>query len=225
MDADRFNESEIETIFARAAELETAGGKRVSGSGGMTLAELQEIGQQAGLSTEAVARAAASLRTAGLPAPVPTFLRIPVGVTHTVSLPRPLSEEEWGGLVAELRTTFNAGGTVHSEGSFREWRNGNLRVAAGPAPNGYQVDLRTSRGSARGMMAAGSAMAGISVAMIAIGSLTGSMAPGDVGDLTPVLTIGLGVFGAGLIQIPAWARRRREQFRRIAERLAGTVRG
>lgn len=163
MNTDRFNENEVETIFARAAELEASGRQPVSGAGGMSLAELQEIRQQAGLSPEAVARAAASLRGAGSAAPVPTFLRLPIGVTRTVTLERPLSDEEWGGLVAELRTTFNASGTVSSDGSFREWRNGNLRVAAGPAPGGYQVDMRTARGSARSLMSVGGAMTGVSV--------------------------------------------------------------
>jgi hypothetical protein len=218
---DRFNEKEIEAIFARAAELEASGRQPLSRAGGMSLTELQDIGQQAGLSPEAVARAAASLRGVQSPTPEPTFLRIPIGVTRTVSLERPLSEEEWGGLVAELRSTFNASGTVRSDGSFREWRNGNLRVAAGPAPGGYQVDMRTSRGSARALMSVGGGLTGVSLLMMAVGTLTGGMAPGDAVDLAPVLTLGLASFGAGALQIPAWARRRRAQFTRIAERLAG----
>jgi hypothetical protein len=222
--ADRFNEDQAAAIFARAAEAEASGLQPASGAGGMTLAELQEIGREAGLSPEAVALAAASLRSAGTPAPAPTFLRVPIGVARTVALERPLSDEEWGGLVAELRSTFNADGRVHSDGSFREWRNSNLRVSAGPAPGGYQVDMRTSKGSARSLMTAGGIMAGISSALLAVGTLTGSMAPGDIRDLTPVLTIGAALFGAGVLQVPAWARRRRQQFERIAERLRDAIR-
>lgn len=222
--ADRFNEDEAAAIFDRAAKVEASGRQPASGPGGMTLAELQEIGKEAGLSPEAVAQAAVSLRSAGTPAPAPTFLRIPIGVARTVALERPLSDEEWGGLVAELRVTFNAGGNVRSDGSFREWRNGNLRVHAGPAPGGYQVDMRTSKGSARSFMTAGTMTAGVSGAIMAVGILTGSMAPGDVADITPVLTIGAGLFGAGALQVPAWARRRRQQFERIAERLRDAIR-
>jgi hypothetical protein len=219
--ADRFNEDEAAEIFARAAEVETSGRHPMSGSGGMTLAELQEIGREAGLSPEAVAHAAASIRSAGTPVPAPTFLRIPIGVARTVSLERPLSDEEWGGLVAELRTTFNASGRVSSDGTFREWRNGNLRVQAGPAPGGYRVDMRTSRGSARSLMTAGGVMAGIGVAGLIAGTLIPGMAVGDVVSIT---TIGAGIFGAGLLQIPVWARRRREQFARLAERLKNAIR-
>ena len=224
MPADRFNEDQAAAIFARAAEAEASGLQPASGTGGMTLAELQEIGREAGLSPEAVAQAAASLRSAGTPAPAPTFLRVPIGVARTVALERPLSDEEWGGLVAELRATFNADGRVHSDGSFREWRNSNLRVSAGPAPGGYQVDMRTSKGSARSLMTAGGIMTGISGALLAVGTLTGSMAPGDIRDITPILTIGAALFGAGVLQVPAWARRRRQQFERIAERLRDAIR-
>jgi hypothetical protein len=222
--ADRFNEDQAAAIFARAAEAEASGRQPASGAGGMTLAELQEIGKEAGLSPEAVAQAAASLRSAGTPAPAPTFFRVPIGVARTVALERPLSDEEWGGLVAELRTTFNADGRVRSDGSFREWRNSNLRVSAGPAPGGYQVEMRTSKGSARSLMTAGGIMAGISGALLAMGTLTGSMAPGDVGDIAPILTVGAALFGAGVVQVPAWARRRRQQFERIAERLRDAIR-
>lgn len=221
MPAERFNEDQAAAIFARAAEAEASGIQPASGAGGMTLAELQEIGREAGLSPEAVAQAAASLRSAPTHVPAPTFLRVPIGVARTVALERPLSDEEWGGLVAELRTTFNADGRVYSDGSFREWRNGNLRVSAGPAPGGYQVEMRTSKGSARRLMTAGGIMTGISATLLVVGTLTVSTIAGDV---TPLLPIGAAVFGVGVLQVPAWARRRREQFDRIAERLRDTIR-
>ncbi|MBR9990541.1 MAG: hypothetical protein KFH98_12345, partial [Gemmatimonadetes bacterium] len=170
MSADRFNEDQAAAIFARAAEAEASGRQPSSGTGasGMTLAELQDIGKEAGLSPEAVAHAAASLRQAGTRTPAPAFLRVPIGVTRTVALERPLSDEEWGALVAQLRTTFDASGKVHSHGNFREWRNGNLRVSAGPATGGYQIEMRTSKGSARSLMTTGGIMTGMSAAIMAV---------------------------------------------------------
>jgi hypothetical protein len=226
--ADRYNEDEAAAIFERAAEAEASGRQPASAAGGMTLAELQEIGREAGLQPETVAQAAESLHRAATPAPAPapppTFLRVPIGVARTVALERPLSDEEWGELVAQLRATFNAGGRINSYGDFREWRNGNLRVSAEPVVGGYQVEMRTSKGSSRSLMTAGGIMTGISAAMLGVGAATGSMAPGDMGDMVPMFTIGAGLFGAGLIQLPAWARRRREQFDRIAERLRDAIR-
>jgi hypothetical protein len=61
----------------------------------------------------------------------------------------------------------------------------------------------------------------LSAALMAVGTLTVST---PAGDLTPVLTIGAALFGAGVLQVPAWARRRREQFDRIAERLRDAIR-
>lgn len=226
MPANRFNEDEAAAIFARAAEAEAAGRQPASAAGGMTLAELQEIGREAGLEPEAVAHAAASLRRTGVAgtAPAPTFLTVPVGVTRTVLLERPLSDDEWGELVTQLRATFNAGGRVSSHGKFREWRNGNLRISAAPRADGYQVEMRTSKGSARSLMTTGGIMAGISGALMTVGVVTGSMSPGDVNDFLPMLAVGGGLFGAGVLQIPAWARRRREQFDRIAESLRDAIR-
>lgn len=224
MHTDRFNEDEAAAIFARAAKVDVKDRQPVSGPGGMTLAELQEIGKEAGLLPEAVAQAAASLRSTEPPAPAPRYFGIPFGVARSVALERSLSDEEWGGLVAELRATFNASGNVRSDGGFREWRNGNLRVHAGPAPGGYRVDMRTSKGSARGLMTAGAVTAGIGGAFLAVGTLTGSIASGDVADMSRILMIGAGLFGAGALQVPAWARRRRQQFERITERLRDAIR-
>jgi hypothetical protein len=217
---DRYDEEQAAAIFTRAAEAEATGRRPVGGSGGMTLKELQEIGREAGLSPEAVAEAAASLRPAGTPAAKPTFLRIPIGVARTVALDRPLTDEEWGGLVAELRDTFTAGGSLRSDGTFREWRNGNLRVHAGPAPGGYQVEMRTSKGSARRLMTAGGILVGISTALAAAGMVT----TGAVGDVGTLFTVGGVLFGVGVVQVPAWARRRRQQFENIARRLSEAVR-
>ncbi|MEX0891213.1 MAG: hypothetical protein WEB88_03510 [Gemmatimonadota bacterium] len=220
MPDDRYDEEQAAAIFTRAAEAEASGRRPVGGSGGMTLQELQEIGREAGLSPEAVAEAAASLRPAGTPAPTPTFLRIPIGVARTVPLQRPLSDEEWGGLVAELRDTFNAGGTLRSDGTFREWRNGNLRVHAGPAPGGYQVEMRTSKGSARSLMTVGGILGGIAAGAAAIGIVTAS----GVGDVSELLMVGGVLFGVGVVQVPIWARRRKQQFENIARRLNEAVR-
>jgi hypothetical protein len=221
---DRFNEDEAAAIFARAAETEVSGRKPQPAAGGMTLAELQDIGREAGLPPEAVAEAAEALRRRGARLPAqPTFLRIPIGVARTVTLERPLSDDEWGELVAELRTTFEAAGNVRSDGSFREWRNGNLRVSAGPVLDGYQVEMRTSRGSARSLMTAGGVMTGISAALMGATTLTVGIGAGAA-EMAPLLTIGAALFGAGVLQLPAWARRRREQFDRIAGRLRSTIR-
>src|SRR5687768_17205171 len=97
----RYNEEEVAAIFAAAADPQSSVQRR-PGAAGMTLAELQEIAAEVGLSQHAVARAAASLHT---PAQVATrrFLGLPIAVSRTAELGRELSESEWERLVVDLR--------------------------------------------------------------------------------------------------------------------------
>ena len=57
----RYDDDEVAAIFARAADARQVGGHPAAPSSGMTLQELQDIGREAGLSPESVARAAATL--------------------------------------------------------------------------------------------------------------------------------------------------------------------
>ncbi len=68
---------------------------------GMTLAALQDIGREVGISPDSLSRAA-----------------------------RSFSDSDWEVLVADLRTTFEALGAVRYDGPFRQWTNGNLQALA-----------------------------------------------------------------------------------------------
>src|SRR5512139_1975656 len=138
----RYNDDEVEAIFARASEAESETPQRSLSGEGRTLAELQAIGREAGLSSEAIAQAARALEQPAQP-PTGTFLGLPLGVARTVALPRRLTEDEWERLVVQLRETFNARGVLRSEGSFRSWSNGNLQVLLEPDGAGQRVRFRT----------------------------------------------------------------------------------
>ena len=47
------------------------------------------------------------------------------GVSRAFPLARAMAQEERERLVARLRETFDATGTVTAHGGLREWRNGN----------------------------------------------------------------------------------------------------
>src|SRR5215203_4970217 len=125
----RYDQAEVAAIFERAAEATTHAGepRQPASSEGMTLAELQEIGREVGIAPESIALAARSVGVAAQ-ASSRTFLGLPLGVARTVQLDRRLSEEEWERVVVDLRETFNARGSVRSEGSLRQWTNGNLQA-------------------------------------------------------------------------------------------------
>ncbi|NNF27565.1 MAG: hypothetical protein HKN73_10130, partial [Gemmatimonadetes bacterium] len=124
----RFSDEEVRQIFDRAArsDPQPVGGGG-SGATGLTLAELQDIGSEAGLSPEAVAMAAASLTrpaTSGLSdvERLP-LLRLPVGLNRAVPLGRSVDDAEWGWLVMHLREMFRARGQTETSGGFRVWWN------------------------------------------------------------------------------------------------------
>lgn len=218
----RYTEDEVATIFALASEKERATPRRL-GSGaaaeGLTLADLKEIGREAGIAPELVAQAARELDHVPQPTTV-RFLGLPLGVGRVVRLDRRLSDQEWEQLVVLLRDTFDARGSVRVEGSFRQWTNGNLQVLVEPDGDGQRIRMRTLRGQSRAFMMAGLGMTGIGAAFTLGAALTGAVDAANVlGEIMPLLVIGAGMFGLGAVRLPGWARRRQRQMDEIAERL------
>ena len=95
---------------------------------GLTLAALQDIGREVGISAESISQAARSLDQAGRAASQ-RFMGLPIGVGRTIEFDRPLSDSDWERLVADLRETFEARCTGRYDGPFRQWTNGNLQGA------------------------------------------------------------------------------------------------
>ena len=219
----QFNDEEVAAIFERAAEAEHGALPASSEGKGMTLAALQEIGREVGISPESIALAARSLDQAGRPASR-SFMGLPIGVGRTVEFDRPLSDPEWESLVADLRTTFEARGTVRYDGPFRQWTNGNLQALLEPTPNGHRLRLQTVKADARAMMTAGGAVAGGAAATLIALAMAGGL--GDSGTLTGIgfmAAAGIGMFTAGAVRVSGWARRRRTQMEAIIARLAASA--
>lgn len=215
----RYDEHEVTEIFGRASEaqLEVA---RLSPSGeGMTLAELQAIGEQAGFTPAAVADAARALDRHE-PRFRRRFLGLTVGVGRTVELDRRISTEEWERLVVVLRETFDARGNVKSDGGLRQWTNGNLQVLVEPTAYGDRLRLRTVHVSARMMMTLGAAVLG-TTAMVA--AVTASLGLPDLAErlsaIMPLAVMGAAAFGVGLARLRGWASTRTRQMDDIAARL------
>lgn len=216
----RYSEREVAAIFERAAEAQHTPRRQLPPGEGMTLADLQEIGREVGIPAELVAQAARSMDRAGRGASR-RFLGLPIGVGRTVELDRRISDEEWERLVVDLRETFDARGTVRSDGPFREWTNGNLQALLEPTPTGHRLRLRTVKGDARGLMSGGLAMLGTAAAVLLAGVLAGGL--GDAGAVAGagfLAVMGLGMFGIGALRLPGWARRRRLQMEAVAARFA-----
>jgi hypothetical protein len=213
----RYNDEEIAVIFRIASEGPQGTSVQRFGDEGMTLAELQAIGREAGISPEAVDRAARSLDVQP-EAAVRSLLGMPVGVQRTVALDRRLTEAEWEQLVVELREVFGARGVVSSTGSFRQWTNGNLQALLEPTPSGHRLRLQTVKGSAGVSIAAGLVLLGASTVMAI--SAAGA---GHLGQILPTVSMislfGAGIVGSTVLRLPSWARLRGRQMESITTRL------
>jgi len=218
----RYTEEEVAEIFERASEPRTEGpGRSPAPASGLTLPQLQEIGREVGIAPEAVVDAARSLEPSAERAAGRRLLGFPIGVGRSLHLDRPLSEEEWERLVVDLRETFDARGRIRSEGSFREWSNGNLQALVEPTPEGERVRLRTFREMSRNFMVGGLAMLGVSAAALIAGLV--SAGPGGAAHVVPLIVIGLGILGVGAVPLPLWARLRERQMEEVLSRLRRTT--
>jgi hypothetical protein len=215
----RYTDEEVAAIFERAAEADHTALPVPAEGKGMTLAALREIGRDVGISPESISQAARTLDMVGHPASR-TFMGLPIGVGLTVELDRPLSDSDWERLVADLRETFEARGTVKYDGPFRQWTNGNLQALVEPTPSGHRLRLQTIKGDSRALMRWGIATLGVATATLIAVAVAGSLSnSGSVVGVGFMAAMGLGMFAVGALRLPGWARRRRTQIEEVTARL------
>ena len=215
----RYAEDEAAEIFRIAAELEHTTPRALPASQGLTLAELQEIGREAGLDPALVAQAAQG-STAVAGAEVSRFFGLPIGVRRTVELDRHVSDEEWERLVADLRETFDAKGVIRYDGPFRQWSNGNLHVLIEPTATGHRIRFRTRNEAAQILIRSGLFTLGFGAlvpALLMLGESPNIAAM--VSSFAVIGATGLGFLGMGAMRLPRWSRTRRRQMNDLAQRL------
>jgi hypothetical protein len=221
MNERRYSEDEVAAIFERAAEAQQAVRRTLSPGEGLTLTDLRAIGHEVGIPAELVDLAARSVDQQGREASR-TFLGLPVGVGRTVDLGRRLTDDEWERLVVDLRETFDARGTMRSDGSLRQWTNGNLQALLEPTPSGHRLRLRTIMGGARESMTVGLGMLGVSATVVIASAVTGHVA-GALAATGSLMGFGAALFAVGAARLPGWAKTRRRQMEGVAARLALTT--
>ena len=214
----RFSDAEVAQIFERA----TSGHEFQSGrsADGMTLAELQSIGQEVGIPAEEIARAALSL-SPGVAKPTHRFLGMTTGVGHTVHLARKITDEEWECFIVDVRETFNARGTLTSQGSLKQWNNGNLQVLLEPTDAGHRVRFKTVKGDVPGTLGGGLVIGAVAM----IGGMTAVLtrAAHDVGLLAALGflgAMGIGAAATTALRLPRWARARKAQMEELGARVS-----
>jgi hypothetical protein len=210
-DERRYSDEEVEEIF-RSAASDPVGRHGLPAREGLTIADLQAIGREVGMSPEQIAAAAARLDRRSVPAPRSTVLGMPIGVGRTVDLPRAPTDREWSILVTELREIFAAHGREGSAAGIRSWNNGQLRVVIEPTESGYRLRMRTRKTDAMPMMAVG-----LLFVLLAILSLLGAEGAG-IGESIFMALAGMGALSFNAVRLSSWASVRSEQMERIAAR-------
>jgi hypothetical protein len=212
----RYGDEEASEIFRLATTGDTRHQPLPAESGGLTLDELQHIGQEAGIEPERVAQAAATLDAHGRTAPVRRSFGLPVGVSRVVELPRAPTDREWERLISEFRTTFGTQGRATTSGGLREWSQGNLHICVEPTKNGEQLRLSTLKEDAIVLNGLGLVMGTMSLLMGAVVATAGN--PGKALAVLGMFGgMALAAFGANLVRLPRWARERERQMEAIAE--------
>lgn len=210
----RYTDEEVAAIFAKAIEAEKPTLEAPARDGGLTLAELHDIGRDVGIAPEVVTRAANSLEL-GAPTAARTFMGFPIAVERTVVLNRRLTDAEWELLVVKLRDAFDARGKLSAYGSFRQWTNGNLQALLEPTKDGHRLRLRTRRAASQASMRMGMAMMGASGAL-AIAAATMNVA-NIVAPMAALALGGIAIFASGVRPLREWVETRSRQMEAIAE--------
>ena len=212
----RYGDEEVREILSLATTGETRDQSLPAESGGLTLDELQVIGQEAGIEPARIAQAAERLDARGRRSPVRRSFGLPIGLSRVVELPRAPTDREWERLISEFRTTFGAPGTVTGSGGLREWSRGDIHIAIEPTEHGEQLRLSTLKDDALVLSGIAIVMGGLSLLMGALIAAAGKPAKAFV-ILGMFGGIALAALGANLVRLPRWARKRERQMEAIAE--------
>lgn len=210
----RYSDKEIAAIFRGAAEGPQLPIREVPPEEGLTLADLQAIGREVGISADAVAQSARALDVRS-GAVSRRFLGLPIGVARTVNLTRRLTDDEWERLVVQLREVFNARGVTRSDGSLRQWTNGNLQVLLEPTETGHRLRFGTLHGGASALIGGGLTALGVAGVLAIVVALGGHL--GDaLFSIGLIGAAGLGMIASGALRLPRWARLRGRQMEALA---------
>ena len=201
-----FTDREVRLIFERAGKLDGASDR---GERRLSLAEIQEIGAQAGLDPSDVAAAAATIRTATVEE---RFSGAPARFRFGARIEQRLGEDGLAALIHAARDATGYHGSVSYGGGGAEWRArsalGAIIVSAHVESRGTRIDVVVSREDARMLSTIASG-----VAAVGLGGWVASLASHAFGaDISTSL-----IAGAVTAALSGWAIAR-ATWRPISER-------
>lgn len=218
----RYGDEEVREILSLATTGEARAQSHPADPNGLTLSELQRIGQEAGIEPVRIAQAAAQMNARVAAPPIKRSFGLPIGMTRVIEIPRAPTDREWEQLISDFRTTFGSMGESTTSGGLRQWTDGETTISIEPSGNGEQIRLNSLKADAvilNGMTFIMGAMATIMGAVVA--------ASGKPDKALTVIGmfggIGLTMFAINLWRLPLWSRRRQQQMKEVADHSIGLL--
>ena len=231
----RFDDDAIRRILNRAAERQEQAeralpaadrGSRSGPEAGLTLAELQDVAGEVGITPNHVAAAAREVRLQGADTSDRyAFLGIPKETVGRRIVPGVPDDRAWERMVGEVRTEFRVPGVTNTFGEVREWlssgssSSGVARLRLEPSEGTTEVVVRRSNRHLAELTAVlGWTFAGIG------GLFGGALALGALDPkaiVAPILfgSVSLMTFGVGRMWSRISARRDQKRFARLLDRI------
>ena len=212
----RYSEDEVREILTLATTGDARDHSQVAESAGLTLHDLERIGQEVGIDPARIAAAASKLDTRAQPAVVRRSFGMPVGMSRVVDLPRSPTEREWEQLISVFRSAFGAPGIASTSGGMRQWSHGNVHISVEPTERGEQLRLSTLKDEAILFNGMGVLLGGMAVItstmVVAAGKPEKALAAGGMFGGMALFS-----FMANVLRLPGWARKRARQLEEVAE--------
>lgn len=216
-----YNEKEIGQLIRRASRLHEDSAD--SGERQLSLAEVQVLAEELGLSPEHLQTAALELEDKDRTRRGVPWWGGPFRVDHHVSIPASLTEDQWASIVLEIEDSIGSAGRIRHIGAAREWTRytgegeggANLettQVTLQPHGSNTAVRIQKRFGGAAFFAYLAASLPAVSLAILLAGdpitAANGALLAGAVG-LIP-----------GMRALIGWAsRRKKESFRALAERI------
>jgi hypothetical protein len=231
----RFDDEAIRRILNRAAERQEQAeralpaadrGSRSGPEAGLTLAELQEVAGEVGITPDHVFAAAREVRLRAVDTSERyAFLGIPKETIDRRIVPGVLGDRAWERMVGEVRSEFRVPGVTNSFGSVREWwasgssSSGVARLRLEPGEGTTEVVVRCSNRNMQELThVLGWTFAGIG-GLFGAAIALGGMNPKAI--VAPIIFGGfsLATFAAGRFFSRISARRNQKRFARLLDRI------
>lgn len=215
-----YTDKEFSAVLKRAAELQRDEG--FDDSPGLSLSELEQIAEDAGIDSGFVRRAAFELE-AGEFAESNRLFGGPTHIDFERIVDGEMSEETWDRVVGEIRRTFAADGRIREESLEREWIHQDqmgARAHLTVAPTGSETRIRVSYRLTEWlwlhfiMLCVGIAPVAVQYAVLNLGAIA------ETGIALFILMV---FYMIGWITFRVFSRRQERRMRRLIARLERIV--